>query len=133
MPHATPYWPFCAMPGASRSTKLGVDTAAFGDGYIHRATRGLNPARPAWSLNFPFTSKHEVDVFDQFLKSFAAPGFWFTPPESEVDVFVTVDDWTISIVDKTLRSPVNNEAEPLGTLSVTFTQSFNPQPIPIPT
>ena len=48
-----PYWPWCASRAPRRTTTLAVDEVAFGDGYKHRATRGLNPARPAWTLELP--------------------------------------------------------------------------------
>jgi phage-related protein len=122
-PH-TPYWPWCAMPGASRTTQLAVDTVSFGDGYNHRATRGLNPARPSWALTFPFTSLDELGNFDAFLKTNATAGFWMRPPDSAVDVFVTADSWSATITDR------NSGDGLFGTLQTTFVQQFNPQPLP---
>jgi phage-related protein len=119
----TPFWPWCAMPGAARSTALAVDVVSFGDGYNHRATRGLNPARPTWSLSFPFASLDELGTFDQFLKANAAAGFWMRPPDSTVDVFVTADSWAASITDKNLDNGI------VGIFQATFVQQFNPQPI----
>jgi len=118
----TPYWPWCPMPGAARSTALAVDTVSFGDGYNHRSTRGLNPVRPGWQMSFPFTSIDELDTLDQFLKDNAARGFWMRPPDSAVDVFVTVDTWSASITDRNPGSGI------VGTLQATFTRQFNPQP-----
>jgi phage-related protein len=110
------------MPGAGRSTTLAVDSVAFGDGYVHRATRGLNPARPSWSLVFPFTSLDELAERDAFLKANAATGFWITPPDGTALVYVTADAWSASITDK------NKQTGIVGSLAVTMTQSFNPQP-----
>jgi phage-related protein len=121
-PVPQPYWPWCAMPGASRDTKLSVDEVAFGDGYKHRSTRGLNPARPSWSLSFPFTSLAELEERDDFLKANAARGFWMTPPDGTGYVLVTADEWTAQISERNRASGI------VGTLSVTLTRSFNPQP-----
>lgn len=121
-PHAEPYWPWCAQPGAARQTKLNVDSVAFGDGYVHRSTRGLNPARPTWTVSFPFKSLDELTAMDAWLVGHAASGFWFTPPDATEDVFVVVDEWSASIVDKNLASGI------VGSLNATFMRLFNPQP-----
>ena len=117
-----PYWPWCAQAGAARTTQLSVDEVSYGDGYKHRATRGLNPARPTWSLGFPFSSLAELDQRDQFLKAYAAGGFWFTPPDGAAPLFVTADEWSATIADRSVASGI------VGTLTVTLAQSFNPQP-----
>ena len=93
----------------------------FGDGYKHRATRGLNPVRPTWALNFPFTSQAELTAYDQFLTAYATGGFWMRPPDSTVDVFVTADEWVANLVDRNKTSGI------VGSLAVTFAQTFNPQ------
>jgi phage-related protein len=120
-----PYWPWCATAGAARTTQVAVDEVAYGDGYKHRATRGLNPARPSWSLGFPFESVAELKERDDFLKANAARGFWFTPPDSADYAFVTADEWSATIVDRSGKGAM------VGTLSVTLVRSFNPQPNPI--
>lgn len=122
MPQPSPYWTWCPMPGAARTSTLAVDTVEFGDGYKHRSTRGLNPVRPAWSLAFPFTSLDELDALDAFLVAHAATGFWMRPPDGSTDVFVTADEWSATIADK------NNSTGIVGTLTATFARSFNPQP-----
>jgi phage-related protein len=109
------------MPGAARTTRLRVDQTDFGDGYTYRLTRGLNPARPSWSIQVPFIGLAELDSYDTFLRTNAARGFWFTPPDSATDVFVTADDWSASISDR-------NQNDIVGTLQATFTRQFNPQP-----
>jgi phage-related protein len=121
-----PFWPWCPMPGAGRTTKLTVDTADYGDGYVHRATRGLNPARPAWDLSFPFTSVDELKTLDDFLTEWAGAGFYIMPPDGTDYVLVTVDTWSASVTDRNLDTGI------VGTLKATFTRSFNPQPLPPP-
>jgi phage-related protein len=122
MAHQTPYWPWCAQPGAGRTTTLQVDQVDFGDGYVHRLTRGLNPVRPSWSLQFPFTSLDELNARDQFLRTNGSGGFWFTPPDGTADVFVYVNGWSASVSDR------SGLGEMLGTINVTMVQCFNPQP-----
>ena len=56
----TPMWPFCPMPGHTKDSKLAVDINAFGDGYVHRSTRGLNPIRPAYGVTFTFNGDAEM-------------------------------------------------------------------------
>jgi phage-related protein len=121
--HIDPYWPWCVMPGATRTTQLKVDQIDYGDGYIHRATRGLHPARPQWNVQVPFTDLAELDAYNNFLVGYGTGGFWFTPPDSAADAFVYADEWAASIVDK-------NQSGIVGTLSATFVQCFNPQPAP---
>jgi phage-related protein len=121
--HSTPYWPWCPMAGVARSTALAVDIVNYGDGYVQRVTRGLNPARPSWSLTFPFTTMAELQAFDAFLVANSAAGFWMTPPDAVDDVFVTADAWAATITDKNLATGI------VGTLAATFVQNFNPQPI----
>jgi phage-related protein len=110
------------MAGAGRSTKLNVDQVDFGDGYVHRMTRGLNPVRPSWSLQFPFRSQAELDERDRFLRAYATGGFYFTPPDATAQVFVYADEWSATITDRSGRGAM------LGTLNVTMVQCFNPQP-----
>lgn len=118
----TATWTRCAIAGAARDTKLAVDTNSYGDGYIHRATRGLNPARPSWALSFPFTSLDELDEMDRFLIANAAPGFWYTPADSTAQVLVCCDEWAATIEDK------SGSGDIVGHLTATFVRSFNPQP-----
>lgn len=118
----TPFWPWCAMPGAARSTQLAVDQVNYGDGYNHRLTRGLNPARPSFSLSFPFTTLDELNELDAFLVANAAAGFWMRPPDSATDIFVTADAWSASITERNIASGI------VGTLQATFVRQFNPQP-----
>lgn len=117
-----PIWPWCVMPGMGRSTELAVDVNGFGDGYVHRATRGLNPARPSWDITVPFRNASEHAAYDAFLRENAVRGFYFQPPEEAAPVFVTSDEWSMTIADRTTGGDL------LGTLQTTFRQSFNPQP-----
>ena len=123
MPNPTPWWAWCPQPGAARSTALTVDSNAFGDGYIHRATRGLNPARPSWALTFPFTSVVELQAMEDFLVANAACGFWVQPPDQAEPVFVCADAWSCTIADKNPSSGI------VGTFQATFMRMFNPQPV----
>jgi len=116
------FWRWCPAPGLNRRTAIAVDMIAYGDGYIHRSTRGLNPIRPSWDLLVPYRSKIEVKAIDDFVKQYAVKGFWFLPPDLDDAVYVTCDEWSFSTNDK-------NRNGIIGTFSATFTRSFNPQPI----
>lgn len=118
-----PMWTWCPAPGLSRNTKLTVDAVNYGDGYIHRSTRGINPARPSWSVSFPFTSLETADAMDVFLKENAAAGFWFEPPDSSEAVLVVCDEWTTTVNDKNRATGI------IGMMNATFVRSFNAQPI----
>src|SRR5215471_2621166 len=122
MAQPQPFWSWCPQPGAARASKLAVDVAAYGDGYQHRATRGLNPIRPSWTLAFPFKSLDDLGEMDNFLRINAAAGFYFRPPDARDPLFVTVDEWQATIADKSRSRGI------VGQLNVTFAQSFNPQP-----
>jgi phage-related protein len=115
-------WPFCPMPGHTKDSKLAVDINAFGDGYVHRSTRGLNPIRPAYGVTFTFNGDAEMAQMDSFLKAYACGGFYYQPPGEPSPVFVTADEWTYSI-------QVKGTTGVIGTLSATFNRMFNPQPL----
>jgi phage-related protein len=119
---ATPYWAWCPTPGMGKTTRMAVDTNAYGDGYEHRATRGLNPARPDWNMSFPFVGETALQAMDDFLKRYAVPGFWIRPPGEPADVFVVCDEWSVMVTDK------NNTLGLVGNLNATFRRTFNPQP-----
>src|SRR5262245_45580065 len=96
-----PFWQWCPQAGAARTTALRVDQVAYGDGYIHRATRGLNPALPRWSLSYPFVDLDALSAMDAFLVANAAAGFYFKPPDSnDAELFVYCDTWSATIVDR---------------------------------
>lgn len=118
-----PKFTWCPAPGLSRNTKLVVDTVQYGDGYVHRSTRGINPAQPSWSVSVPFTSQADADAMGEFLKDNAAGGFYYSPPDVSAEIFVVCDEWTISVDDKNKATGI------IGTLSATFQRVFNPQPI----
>lgn len=119
----SPYWSWCPAPGAARSSALSVDINNYGDGYVHRSTRGLNPVRPSWTLSFPFRKLAELDAMDAHLRAYALGGFYFRPPDSATDVFVTCDQWSASITDRT------GGGDKVGQLQAQFDQAFNPQPL----
>jgi phage-related protein len=122
-PNPTPWWAWCPQPGAARSTELRVDSNAMGDGYIHRATRGLHPTRPSWSMSFPFVGLVELEAMDDFLEANAACGFWTRPPDVSEPVFVYCDAWSISLADRNVAEGI------VGVLQATFVRCFNPQPV----
>jgi phage-related protein len=124
MPDPTPAWTWCPAPGLQRASKLAVDINAYGDGYVHRSTRGLNPVRYTFKGTFPFTSLAQLDDMLTFLDTYALPGFYFEPPDQPPGTWqlVTCDEWQSTIVDRAGH-------EPVGTLTASFERAFNPQPI----
>jgi phage-related protein len=119
----SPLWTWCPLPNAAKSIQIAVDIANMGDGYTHRATRGLNPIRQAWSLSFPFEDRGTLYAMDSFLATNAVGGFYIQPPDQYGEVFVTVDAWSSTITDRARQT-----GEMVGTLQATFTLAFNPQP-----
>lgn len=123
MPDPQPYWSWCPAPGMTKDSKLNVDTQQLGDGYVHRATRGLNPVRPSWSLTFPFTNADDAKAMTDFLEANAAAGFYTKFP-GEADYSLCIcDEWSLSFVDRTGAGALS------GTLQASFAKAFNPQPI----
>lgn len=122
MPNS-PFWQWCPQAGMQRSTKLKLDQVDFGDGYVHRITRGINPVVPSWSISVPFTSVAELKERDDFLRANAVNGFWMLPADDTVEVYVYADDWQATITDR------NGGGDMVGTLQVTVTRCFNPQPV----
>lgn len=119
----TPFWNWCPSPGMSRDSKMTVEQNAFGDGYVHRATRGLNPVRPSWSQSFPFVGEAELQAMTAFLEANSAAGFWCKPPGEAADVFVVADEWSAQMSERNIARGV------VGNINVTFVRIFNPQPI----
>jgi phage-related protein len=123
MPDPQPFWSWCPAAGMQKGSKLNVDTQGYGDGYVHRATRGLHPVRPNWSLTFPFKSADEAQAMTDFLEANAAAGFYTKLPGEADYSLVVCDEWSLSFVDRTGNGTL------AGNLSATFAKSFNPQPI----
>lgn len=119
----TSTWTWCPLLGASPAYKLRVDTSPLGDGYTHRAVRGINPVGVAYALAFPFASLAQLDAMLDFLKANAASGFNMDDPTVPGGglVFVTVDDWACTLQDKA-------SGEVVGVLTLTFNRAYNPQP-----
>jgi phage-related protein len=112
------------MLGAARSQETTIDTNAYGDGYTHRSTRGINPSRATWSLSFPIVGQEDVDKYDDFFNAYQVGGFWWNPPDMPTKyVFVIVNNWSISMSDKNIKEGI------IGVLQVSFVQTFNPQEI----
>lgn len=107
----------------AKTSKVAVDTNAYGDGYVHRATRGINPVRPGWSFSFPFVGEQALWDMDTFLKQNATRGFWIKPPGEQAEVYVVCDEWAATFSDK------NKTVGLVGSLTASFTRIFNPQPV----
>jgi phage-related protein len=126
-PAPEPHWDWCPAPGMSRSWTHKVEIAAYGDGYKHRATRGLNPFESQWQCVFPFKTMAELSAMGSFLANHGVTGFYFSAPDSGGWIFVTCDNmsWTVS-------ERRRDSEDYIGTLQASFDQAHNPQPISPP-
>jgi phage-related protein len=124
-----PAWPheWCSALGPSRTNTLAVDTAQFGDGYVHRSTRGLNPVQSTMAYVFPFMDIDQLTAMNTFLKTYGAQGFAFLLPDKLATVAVCASEWSATIIDRT-----GQDDDVVGTLQVTFARMFNPQPLQLP-
>lgn len=111
-------WTWCPMPGSGQSAKIMVDSSPLGDGYVERVTRGLNPVRPSFNLRFAWTTPAELKAMKDFMKTYGVAGFYYRPPEEEANVLVTVDEWSVTYIDR-------NRDGIMGMINVTFQQQFN--------
>lgn len=119
---AEPLWAWCPVAGAIMTGGLVVEESAYGDGFVHRRTRGINPSLTTWQLAFPFRDAAELKTMDDFLMANAVAGFWFKPPTGAAAIFMTCDEWSSSVQDRTPGGDM------LGQLQATFARSFTPQP-----
>ena len=54
---------------AGGNTKSDVSKVRFGDGYVQRQTKGMNPLAITWSLSFNPRSDAEADAIEAFLEA----------------------------------------------------------------
>ncbi len=116
-----PNWTWCPLPGASTTNDVAVGEASYGDGYVQRATQGINPLRQRFSHTFSFPTVEELKAADAFLQSYAVIGFTFTPIGYD-PVYVVVDTWNSNYVEKIQRDGTTSI---LMTLSVDFRRVYN--------
>lgn len=111
-------WTWCPTAGSSITFTPMVSEAKYGDGYVQRASQGINPITRMFSLTFPAETEEEMKVMTDFLEANAIIGFHFTPP-GWPQMFVVSDNWTATYVDKSSKKKL------IMTLSVEFRQIYN--------
>lgn len=83
---------------ASGSTKANVSKVSFGDGYIQRQTKGMNPLAKSWSLSFNARDESEADDIIEFLEErYGVIAFTWTPPGQPQGKY-TCDNWSRTVI-----------------------------------
>jgi phage-related protein len=108
------------IPGAARARRQRMVTVDYGDGYIHRATMGINVEIDSWTVGFA-GDQETLEAIDDFITAYAVGGFWWTPPgRSTAELFVC-DEWTVTYSDR-------NGTGLLGSITAVFDRVYNIQP-----
>jgi phage-related protein len=100
---------------AQGDTKADISKVRFGDGYVQRQTKGMNPLMMNWSLAFSPRSDAVVDAIVAFLQARqGVTAFTWTPP-GETQMKWTCERW----VKTKMGDDVNS-------LSMTFERVYEP-------
>jgi phage-related protein len=100
---------------AQGSNKSDITKVQFGDGYVQRQTKGMNPIKVSWSLTFNPREDTIADDIEEFLRDReGVVAFTWTPPGGE-QVKWTCSDWTR-----------NKLGENVNSLSMTFERVYEP-------
>lgn len=66
---------------ASSNNTPNISKIEFGDGYMQRQSKGMNPIKVVWNLNFNNRTDAEADALEAFLKArYGVIAFTWTPP-----------------------------------------------------
>lgn len=94
---------------AQGNTTPDVSKIQFGDGYVQRQTKGMNPLKVIWSLSFKNRTDSEADALEAFLKArygviaftWTAPGGvqskWISQPYSRSKAANDVNNISVSL------------------------------------
>lgn len=102
--------------GMKKTTKPRVSSISFGDGYVNRTQRGLNPFEETFTLSFvnvPNTTAEEILTF--FETHLGYKPFKWTPIGTSTEILVICGEW-----DSTTDNHITK------TLSATFTRTYDP-------
>ena len=111
---------WCPLLGANRLRRPRIVEAAYGDGYAHRASVGINVLQDQWEVTFAGDEITLAEI-DDFLGDNGIPGFWFRALPTAPLILVVCDEWRLSFSDR-------NGGLALGSLSATFRRQYNHQP-----
>lgn len=79
---------------AQGNTKANIAKVAFGDGYVQRQTKGMNPLVVSWSLGFNPRTDSVTDAIEAFLVAReGVTAFTWTPPGGDQAKW-TCDSWS---------------------------------------
>lgn len=74
--------------------KANVSKVQFGDGYVQRQTKGMNPLTQTWNLTFSARTDSEASAIMAFLKARkGVTAFTWTPPDEDQAKF-TCDNFS---------------------------------------
>ena len=75
---------------ASKNTRPNAGVVQFGDGYMQRVSKGINPHAEVWTLTFNNRTTSEIDAIIAFLEALnGTDSFqWTAPRESTAKMFV---------------------------------------------
>lgn len=66
---------------AQSNVAANVARVQFGDGYVQRQTKGMNPITRSWNLTFNNRSDALIDAIEEFLEErYGVVAFTWTPP-----------------------------------------------------
>lgn len=100
---------------AQSSNSANVSKVQYGDGYVQRQTKGMNPIMRSWSLTFNNRTDAEIDAIEEFLEDrYGVVAFTWTPPGG------TQVKWTC---DKWNRTKLGDN---VANISVTFERVYEP-------
>lgn len=100
---------------AQGTTTANVSKIQFGDGYVQRQAKGMNPLGVTWALTFNPRSDADADAIEAFLTArFGVTAFTWTPPGRSQSKW-TCDSWA--------RTKAAND---VNGLSMTFELVYEP-------
>jgi phage-related protein len=99
-----------------KTTKPRVTSITFGDGYVQRTQRGLNPFDDSYSLTFvnsPNSTASDIILF--FEDHLGYLPFKWTPLGTSVEILVICSEWDV-VTDNHITKTIN----------ATFTRTYDP-------
>lgn len=100
---------------AAGTTRADVTRIKFGDGYVQRQNKGLNPLAVSWSLSFDPRTDAEADAIEAFLAArTGVTAFTWTPPGKPQSKW-TCENWVRT-----------KSGEDVNSLTMTFELVYEP-------
>jgi phage-related protein len=101
--------------GAQGNTKADIAKIQFGDGYVQRQTKGMNPLQVTWNLKFDPRDDDEADEIEEFLveRQGVVAFTWTAPGRAQ-------EKWTCDAWSRT------KAALDVNAITATFTLVYEP-------